>query len=96
MPRGGTETFGDGLYRLIQEVGRLKMAPDADMDFLSSMEDMIISRYKQSTPTGAPSPPEEGQMAPPPTPPEGLSRGPTPSPDLSGATAELERIYAGS
>lgn len=103
MARGGSETFGDSLYKIAQEIARAKMAPDADHDFLSELEQMVIQRYTSSVPTGTTQAGPQPEMAMGPTPgPEpalagmGVSRGPTPSPDMSGATAELERILAGS
>lgn len=110
--RGATDSFGDGLYRIVQEIARVKLAPDADHDFLSQLENLLLARYKQSTPTGAPSAggaglglgAASGETGAPPIPvsPEvapgmgGLSRGPTPRPDLSGAVSELERVMSAS
>lgn len=107
--RGLTETFGDGLSRVLQEVARVKMAPDADLDFLAQIEDQILTRLKSSQPSagadmsagmaGLPAemgggPPEAPQI-PGGVPGETLSRGPAQSPDLRGMTAELERTMAG-
>lgn len=98
MARSATDTFADGLFRLVQEIARLKLAPDADMEFLTELEEMLMTRYKSSVPSGAteatggaPAP-----MGPSPMPMEQMSRGPAPSPDMSGATQELERIMAGA
>lgn len=41
-----TNTFIEGLQSLLQEVSRMKLIPDADLDFLGSVEDMVIARAK--------------------------------------------------
>lgn len=107
MARGGSDTFGDGLYKLIQEIGRLKLAPDTDLEFLASLEQMVLDRYKASDPTtsvtGQPAP-EPGMEPPlggsaepvPVTPVEPLSRGPAPTADMAGLTEELSRVMSGA
>lgn len=106
MARGGSETFGDTLYKVLTEIARGKLSPDADIDFLSDIEQMILNRYKSSQPSGATEATGGMDMmgggmggeAPIPVAPiePPLSRGPTPSPDLSGATEELSRIMSGA
>lgn len=97
--------MGDALAKIMQEIARAKMAPDADHAFLAELENSIVKRYRTSDPAtslaGAPAEAGMGGLeAPqeplPVTPVEPLSRGPAPTPDMAGMTAELERVMAGS
>lgn len=98
--------MGDALAKIMQEIARAKMAPDADHAFLAELENSIVKRYRTSDPgttlAGAP-PAEAGMGGPevpqeplPVTPVEPLSRGPAPTPDMAGMTEELSRVLAGS
>lgn len=94
-----TDSFGDSLAKIMQEIARAKMAPDADYEFLSGLEQMVTERYKSSDPATnvAGVPAVEGGMGPVPVSPvEPLSRGPAPTPDMAGMTEELSRVMAGS
>lgn len=49
MPaRGATNnTMSEGLARVIAEIAQLKMAPDADIDFLTGLETSVLGYVKQ-------------------------------------------------
>ena len=57
MARGLTEGFVDGLAKIVQDMARLKLAPDADMGFLTNLEETIVTYIKSGTPN-------EGGLAP--------------------------------
>jgi hypothetical protein len=77
--RGTNESFADGLVRLIQEIARVKVAPDAHLDFLNQLEGIILDYLNSQTPSpGGPNPAQEQ-----------MSRGPAPNPDMSGVGADI-------
>lgn len=93
MARGLNEGFVDGLARLVQDIARIKLAPDADPGFLAQLEQVIIDyiRGSPSTPGPTPAPAPGGQMG-------GmgeLSRGPTPGNDLGPMSQELAGMMNG-
>src|SRR3990167_1924316 len=46
MPRSATNSFADALHRIMQEIASAKMTPDADQEFLGTVEGQIIERMQ--------------------------------------------------
>ena len=98
MPRGSNESFLDFLTAFMGDIGRAKMAPDADLEFLGEVESMILERIQnpnlppRGIQAGGAQPNFSAQQAgmEPPT------RLPQRSPDMSGAIAELAGAPAGA
>lgn len=96
MAAKGAKSMADGLTALLSQIAPLKLAPDADLDWLGQLEAMILSKAKgaqQQGPTGSPfSMAGQGsaQTFAPPGGVAGLMQGPaTTNPD------ELRRVLAG-
>jgi hypothetical protein len=90
-----TNTFDEGLRKLLSSITDLKLAPDADLPFVIGLETQIIQRIHQSVDNAMSGQPMGlgGMAAPPPTgapsPVLGLQPGPSmPNPD------ELRRVLA--
>lgn len=111
MARGLTDSFGDGLVKFLQELGRLEAAPDADLEFTSQLRDLILERLKGGEAeqdmggmdqAAAMMPPVGGETTPV-TGPEGgpvevsepMSRGPSKAADLTNMTEDLRNRMAG-
>ena len=41
-----TNTFAEGLQKILQDIAILKVAPDADLNFIYNLESMIISQIR--------------------------------------------------
>lgn len=107
MPRGLSDTYEDQLAKIIQQIATAKLAPNANMDFLSQIESLLLEEMKggaaeqlgagAAEATGgmeaAPSP--LGGMAPTPT-AEAPTRLPRPGGNAQAPAEELSRILAGS
>lgn len=112
MARGTADSFVDALQSLLEDIGRLLAAPDADVQFVMQLRDMVQGRLQQtaeqqaaaaeaimnSRPAGMEG--EMGAMPPAAGAPMPMQEAPTrlapSSPDMRGATAELERALAGT
>lgn len=104
MARGATDTFADGIARLLSEVGRLRAYADADDDLLNGIQDMLIQKVRAASSGPGPTPQDMqmdslaqmfGQGQGMPVTEAGLSRGPTPGLDMRDATNALERQMSG-
>ena len=108
--KGQVNTMGEHMQRIVAELAQADLAPDADHDFINQLRTSIIGWHQasqggQGQQMGQMGQPGQMQIpqGPPGSPPgvpttdaEGLSRGPNPSPDMSGATSELQRILSGA
>ena len=89
MARGTSGSFSDGLQGLLGQIGQLLAAPDADLDFIMQLRQMVMDRLSGhvAEQMGA----EASSQSPAGMPPGGMAgempRGPMPSPDL-GAMAQ--------
>lgn len=54
--------MAEGLASLVSAIGQLKLAPDADMEFLTKLETAIIVKVKQATGAIPGGPPQMGQQ----------------------------------
>lgn len=43
----GTNTFLEGLNKVLQDITELKMAPDADLDFTYQLETMVLQQVRK-------------------------------------------------
>lgn len=105
--RGTQVSFLDALQGLTGQIMSLAGTPDADVEFLLSLRDMVFEHIgiaqteqalagaeamnSQEPAMGAGGPPPAGLGSP-----GQMSRGPTPGMDTAGATAALEREMAGN
>lgn len=90
MARGITDSFSDGLARLLGEVGKLEAYPDADDDLISQVRGLIVQRVRQAMQPQMP--PDLAGMMPQQEP---MSRGPVPGIDTREMAAQLERQLSG-
>lgn len=106
MPKGVTDTFADGVARLLSEVGRLRAYADADDDLLNGIQDMLVGKVRGLSAGPGPTPQDMAMQSlagavqgmpggAMPVTEAGLSRGPTPGLDMRDATNALERELAG-
>jgi hypothetical protein len=64
----------EGLGALVSQIAQLKLAPDADIDFLTQLETMVLARVRmtaqaqQQQPAGAPTPGAPAGPGPAPAP----------------------------
>lgn len=104
MPRGLSDSFADSMAKVLQILATAALAPDADVEFIDQIQDLIRERIGLDESSGMEA--DAGQAAaamPVEAPPGGMpvtdaqvSRGPTPGMDMAGAVNELERTLAGS
>lgn len=47
MALRGNNTMAEELQKMLQGVGALKILPDADPEFIASLEDMIVSKLRE-------------------------------------------------
>lgn len=104
MPRGLSDSFGDGMAKVLQELGALKLAPDADQELISQVEQLIIGYFNERQAESAQIPPVApsamgGDLAGAPMPV--AEAGPSreiagPPGDQAAMNTELQRILAGS
>lgn len=98
MARGVDESVLDGLVRMVQDIAKMKIAPDADQEatqFLDQLQGLIYDWIRGAPQGGGgrrpPAPeepmdlPERGQPVP----------GVMPGMDMAGAVQDLERQLAG-
>lgn len=50
MPERGTNTMAEGCQKILNEITKMKVMPDADMNFLAQLEGGVISYLKAPTP----------------------------------------------
>lgn len=108
MARGTQLSFIDALQGMTGQIMQLAGAPDADVEFLLELRDLILGRIGVEQEVAAEQALQSmgagmgaGPMpisAPPggmPVTDAGVSRGPTPGLDTSGAQSALEQAMAG-
>lgn len=62
-----TNTFAEGLQKLLQDVSNLKVTPDADLQFVYELETMLLGKIREPIDQMAAS--QGGQQMPPAAPP---------------------------
>lgn len=103
MAKGVSDTFADGVARLLSEVGRLRAYADADDQLLDGIQSMLVEKVRSASTGPGPTPQDmqmqglEGLMqgGAMPVTEAGLSRGPTPGLNMTDATNALEREMSG-
>lgn len=43
----GTNTFAEGLRKILQDISELKITPDADLDFAIELESMVLTKIRE-------------------------------------------------
>jgi hypothetical protein len=70
MALRATNTFSEGLQKLLQEIAGLHVLPDADMEFLAQLQQMVVGKMRepidQQTSQGLSQVPGNPGMMPPP------------------------------
>ena len=103
MAKGVTDSFADGIARLLGELGKMRAYPDADDQLLDGIQDMLVQRVRQAfaAPQGMPQGgPGQNPLAAMlqggmPVQEAEMSRGPIPGMETGEAAAALERQMAG-
>lgn len=78
MARTTGDTFAEGMRKILGQLGEMSMLPDADLEFITSLQGMIAGYMRNAVSTGGgemqmPGGPQTGMMppGPPPMPPSG-------------------------
>jgi len=77
MPTKATQnSMSEGLQKLLGDIAQMQAFPDADMDFLTQLQQMVVGKIRSSIP----GPGQPGQQPGAPGQPPGMPGAPTNSP----------------
>ena len=91
---GQHQSMIDGLQKMLGELAQMQALPDADVDFLSQLQQVIVGRVRAGLQGSQGAGGQPGQPGQPPGPPGGPQQ-PSPSP-MGGPAMGLSQTGAGA